>query len=173
MINENQLVEVFRATRHDWLNQLQLIKANLALNRLDRIDEIIHQIVEEAQQESNLSNLKAGQLTAFLLLHKSLNNDYPLKIEVEPLTLDLSKEDEAITQSLETLITTIKTLIPSIPILISIYKDDHEVCLSLQLSLGEPLDIGALQQTAASLTMPFDVFQDEEAIYFTMNLHTL
>lgn len=38
-------LEVLRHARHDWLNQLQLIKANLSLGRTERANEIIEEII--------------------------------------------------------------------------------------------------------------------------------
>jgi hypothetical protein len=91
------------------MNQLQLIKANLALNRLDRIDAIIDKIVKEAQSESHLSNLKAPKLASLLLLQKNTTNAIILHINVAPLSMDLSDLDDQITANLETLFNAIQT----------------------------------------------------------------
>lgn len=132
MISDSQLVEVFRKTRHDWLNQLQLIKANVSMNRFDRIDTIIDQIVEEFQNESNLSNLKATRLSAFLLLHKTITTNYHLNLDVEPMSLDLSKKDEEITESLETLFKTMTAYAPSSNLLLTIKKEGEGVTFILR-----------------------------------------
>lgn len=50
-------VELLRHSRHDWLNKIQLIKGNLTLGKIDRIKEIIDEIVYHTEQESKLSNL--------------------------------------------------------------------------------------------------------------------
>lgn len=142
MISDQELVEVFRKTRHDWLNYLQLIKANLSLNRLDRIETLINQIVEESQNESNLSNLKAVKMTAFLLLQKSLNTNYQLHIHVDPMSLDLSEKDEEITTRLETLFYMVKAELPPSTLYLDIKKRNE----GLQLHLRIPIENKSRQQ---------------------------
>lgn len=48
MKKEWDVVEVLKYARHDWLNKIQLIKGNLALNRVDRANDIINTIVNES-----------------------------------------------------------------------------------------------------------------------------
>ncbi len=125
MISEQELVEVFRILRHDWLNDLQLIKANISLNRIDRIEGIIQRIVEDAHQESNLTQLKADHLTSFLLLQKTLNKDYDIQIHVEPLSLNLSKKDDEVTKDLEILLKCIQSLAPESTLDLDLYSVDN------------------------------------------------
>ena len=66
MEKEWDVVEVLRYARHDWLNKLQLIKGNLALNRLDRANEIIEEIVNESKHESKLTNINMRLFAALL-----------------------------------------------------------------------------------------------------------
>ncbi|AIE60890.1 Spo0B C-terminal domain-containing protein [Bacillus methanolicus] len=75
-------VEVLRHVRHDWLNKLQLIKGNLALNKIDRAKEIINEIVNEAQQEAKLSNLEMTEFASLLLTHNWENHAFQLEYEV-------------------------------------------------------------------------------------------
>jgi stage 0 sporulation protein B (sporulation initiation phosphotransferase) len=135
MISETQLIDVFRVARHDWMNQLQLIKANLALNRLDRIDAIIDKIVKEAQSESHLSNLKAPKLAAFLILQKNTTSAIILHINVAPLSVDLSDLDDQITINLETLFNALQTsseVGQSIRVELNLYKkEETELCIEL------------------------------------------
>ncbi|MED3562186.1 Spo0B C-terminal domain-containing protein [Bacillus xiapuensis] len=76
------IVEVLRHTRHDWLNRLQLIKGNLDLNKIDRVKEIINEIVIESQQESKLSNLKMPMFASLLLKSNWDNHNFQLEFEV-------------------------------------------------------------------------------------------
>ncbi|PLR79496.1 sporulation protein [Bacillus canaveralius] len=75
-------VEVLRHARHDWLNKLQLIKGNIALNKMDRAKEIIDEIVVEAQNEAKLSNLKMPELASLLLTYNWENHSFQLEYEV-------------------------------------------------------------------------------------------
>lgn len=138
MINETQLIDVFRVARHDWMNQLQLIKANLALNRLDRIDAIIDKIVKDAQSESHLSNLKAPKLASLLILEKNTTNAVILHINVDPLSLDLSDLDDQITTNLETLFNAIHMSSKagqSVHVGFNLYlKEERDLCMELIFS---------------------------------------
>ncbi|PLR75237.1 sporulation protein [Bacillus sp. V3-13] len=75
-------VEVLRHARHDWLNKLQLIKGNIALNKMERAKEIIDEIVVEAQNEAKLSNLKMPELASLLLTYNWENHSFQLEYEV-------------------------------------------------------------------------------------------
>ncbi|GKU81425.1 Spo0B C-terminal domain-containing protein [Niallia sp. NCCP-28] len=76
-------IDFLRHVRHDWLNKVQLIKGNLALNKEERVKEIIDDIIREAQQEARLSNL---ELPDFALLLLTLNwESYCFHLEYEVL----------------------------------------------------------------------------------------
>lgn len=154
MISETQFIDVFRVARHDWMNQLQLIKANLALNRLDRIDAIIDKIVKEAQSESHLSNLRAPKLASLLLLQKNTTNAIILHINVPPLSLDLSGLDDQITANLETLFNAIQASSgadQSIRVELAVTKFE-EMVLGLELVMTtKGLNLSAFKESVSSL----------------------
>ncbi|WP_442595217.1 Spo0B C-terminal domain-containing protein [Neobacillus sp. D3-1R] len=82
MENNWDIVNVLRYARHDWLNKIQLIKGNLSLNRLERAQDIIDEIVMEAQQEAKLSNLQLPHFAALLLVTNWQNYYFRLEYEV-------------------------------------------------------------------------------------------
>ncbi|QED48779.1 sporulation initiation phosphotransferase B [Cytobacillus dafuensis] len=83
------MIEVLRYARHDWLNKIQLIKGNLALNKIDRAKEIIDEIVVEAQQEAKLSNLNIPQFASLLLTYNWENHLFQVEYDI----LECSKID--------------------------------------------------------------------------------
>ena len=83
------MIEVLRYARHDWLNKIQLIKGNLALNKIDRAKEIIDDIVAEARQEAKLTNLNVPQFASQILTYNWENHLFQLEYDV----LDGSKCD--------------------------------------------------------------------------------
>ncbi|MBP2240572.1 stage 0 sporulation protein B (sporulation initiation phosphotransferase) [Cytobacillus eiseniae] len=83
------IIEVLRYARHDWLNKIQLIQGNLALNKMDRAKEIIHEIIDDAMQEAKLSNLNIPQFASLILTHNWENHLFQLKFDV----MDGSKGD--------------------------------------------------------------------------------
>ncbi|WP_460138192.1 Spo0B domain-containing protein, partial [Priestia megaterium] len=70
----------------DWLNKLQLIKGNLALNRLDRANEIIEEIVNESKHESKheskLTNINMRLFAGFVMTYHWNNHAVRLDVEV-------------------------------------------------------------------------------------------
>ncbi|MDP4086984.1 MAG: sporulation initiation phosphotransferase B [Bacillota bacterium] len=82
MEKEWDIVEVLRHSRHDWLNRLQLIKGNLELGRVEKVKDIIDQIIIESQQESKLSNLHMPMFASLLLKSNWENRLFYLEYEV-------------------------------------------------------------------------------------------
>lgn len=62
------VAQSLRHARHDFLNELQLIKMNLDLGRVDEVQAIIRSHGEAAVQMSRLSGLKMEKLEEWLLL---------------------------------------------------------------------------------------------------------
>jgi stage 0 sporulation protein B (sporulation initiation phosphotransferase) len=91
------VVEVLRQSRHDWLNKIQLIKGNLALNKLERVREIIEEIVIEAQQEAKLTNLNAMELAELFMTYNWEAHQFFLEYEVLGDVCDLSAYDTELT----------------------------------------------------------------------------
>jgi stage 0 sporulation protein B (sporulation initiation phosphotransferase) len=82
MKKEWDTIEVLRHARHDWMNKLQLIKGNLALNKVDRAKDIIEEIIMEARQDAKLSNLHLPQFASKLLTCNWENHFFQLEYEV-------------------------------------------------------------------------------------------
>ncbi|WP_347549427.1 Spo0B C-terminal domain-containing protein [Pseudalkalibacillus hwajinpoensis] len=74
--------DVLRHSRHDWLNRLQLIKGNIALDHVDRAKEIIEEIIIQSRQEAKLSNLNAPKLAEYILTFNWCNHLFQLDFEV-------------------------------------------------------------------------------------------
>lgn len=87
-------VELLRHARHDWLNQIQLIKANLSLNRVERAKEIIEDISAQSRNESKLTNLQIPHIAEMLLTFNWQAHFYRLETEVTGREHDLSADEE-------------------------------------------------------------------------------
>ncbi len=96
MMGKWDTVSLLRHARHDWLNQLQLIKGNLALDRTDRAKEIIEQIVQESKNEAKVSNLRMPKMAELLLTYNWQQNKYRLDYEVIGQERDLSEYDSCL-----------------------------------------------------------------------------
>ncbi len=118
MKKEWNTVEVLRHVRHDWLNKLQLIKGNIDLNKMDRVKEIIGEIVVEAQHETKLSNLNLPHFTSLLLLHNWEMESFKLEFEVIDDYKRGILDDNELTQWTSTFFTILNESIKS-------YYDNH------------------------------------------------
>ncbi|WP_209122807.1 Spo0B C-terminal domain-containing protein [Alkalihalobacillus sp. BA299] len=94
MTKPNEIINILRHSRHDWLNVIQLIKGNLALNRPERVEEIIQSVIQQSQNESKLSNLNIPVIVADLLTFNWENHGYKLEIEVIGDAKDLSHYEQ-------------------------------------------------------------------------------
>ncbi|MCD7032934.1 sporulation initiation phosphotransferase B [Metabacillus sp. GX 13764] len=84
------IVDIISHYRHDWMNRLQLIKGNLSLEKFDRVNEIVDEIIIEAQQESKLCNLKAPEFASLLMTFSWESHPFTLEYEVLGEISDLS-----------------------------------------------------------------------------------
>ncbi|BDG46316.1 MULTISPECIES: sporulation initiation phosphotransferase B [Parageobacillus] len=97
MENQWRIVDVLRHSRHDWLNKIQLIKGNLALNKIERVYEIIDEIIRDMQQETRLTNLKAVQFAEWMMTYNWKTRLISLEYEVLGDECDLSSYDADLT----------------------------------------------------------------------------
>lgn len=99
MKNDNlKIIDILRHSRHDWLNKLQLIKGNIALNKLERVNEIIDEIVMEANHHTRLSNLNIPKFATFILTYNWKRNKVTLEFEVWTEGLNLAMYDDCLLQ---------------------------------------------------------------------------
>jgi stage 0 sporulation protein B (sporulation initiation phosphotransferase) len=92
------IVEALRHSRHDWLNKIQLIKGNLALNKLERVHEIIQEIIISAQNEAKLTNLHADEFAELLMTYHWETHVIFLEYEVLGEQVNLSAYDRELAQ---------------------------------------------------------------------------
>jgi stage 0 sporulation protein B (sporulation initiation phosphotransferase) len=92
-----RIVDVLRHSRHDWLNKIQLIKGNLTLNKIERVYEIIDEIIRDMQHETKLTNLKAVQFAELIMTYNWRTRLISLEYEVLGDECDLSAYDEDLT----------------------------------------------------------------------------
>ncbi|WP_270179442.1 Spo0B C-terminal domain-containing protein [Alkalihalobacillus sp. CinArs1] len=117
--------EVLRHSRHDWLNRLQLIKGNLALDHIDRAKEIIEEIIIQSRQEAKLSNLNAPKLTEYILTFNWCNHLFQLDFEVIGDEYDISSYETELIELVARCTEAIEGQVT--------YPADHHLLLTLQL----------------------------------------
>lgn len=118
MRKEWNTVDVLRHARHDWLNKIQLIKGNLDLKKYDRVKEIIDEIVNEAQSEAKLSNLKIPRFTALILTANWQTFAFEVEFEVFNEVAATSIDDLLLADWTDSFFTSLHTSLES-------FNDNH------------------------------------------------
>ncbi|PSL35129.1 stage 0 sporulation protein B (sporulation initiation phosphotransferase) [Planomicrobium soli] len=101
------MAQSLRHARHDFLNELQLIKMNLDLGRIEQAQAIIRSHAEAAVHASRLSALKLPRTEEWLLVSQWRFPEFQFRIEClankAPHALD-----EEFAETLETIVQAIK-----------------------------------------------------------------
>jgi stage 0 sporulation protein B (sporulation initiation phosphotransferase) len=135
MIKERTILEILSQNRHDWLNQIQLIKGYLELERPERALYVIEDIIVQTHQESLLSRLDLPEFSEWLLTHSW--NQPLLQIEFEILMEDEGQPcpDKAITSFFTQLSSKLEyRLDPKLEqqLFIQICPSKHELCFNCE-----------------------------------------
>ncbi|WP_408007071.1 Spo0B C-terminal domain-containing protein [Pseudalkalibacillus sp. A8] len=165
-------VSLLRHARHDWLNHLQLIKGNLALDRTDRAKEIIEKVVREAKNAAKVSNLRMPKMAEFLLTYNWQQNTYRIDYEVIGEEKDLSLLDDAIYDWTKEFIRHLDNLVdadrePHLMITIQLVHDrtriTYDFAGKINLEHGKTLD--SLNTLHNSIRIVESYCQENELLY--------
>ena len=78
----DDLIACMNEKRHDLLNHIQVMMGYLSLNKVDRLQPYLKQIMSETKRESNICHLGYSPLSYYLLTHKMLKNDLVLDVHI-------------------------------------------------------------------------------------------
>lgn len=90
-------VDVLRHARHDWLNKVQLIKGYASLNKMEKVKNIVEDIIREAQQESKLSNLHRSEFAELLLTYNWEGHTVQIAYEILDVDRNALPDDGELT----------------------------------------------------------------------------
>ncbi|MFC0297045.1 sporulation initiation phosphotransferase B [Geobacillus jurassicus] len=122
------IVEVMRHARHDWLNKIQLIKGHLALNKIERVKEIIDSIIGEMHQETRLTNLKAERFAELIMTYNWEPRPLFLEYEIMDGEADWSPYDAQLAEWCRGFLRLLEAQADG-------WTENH-LCLSIELSGG-------------------------------------
>ncbi|WP_158282129.1 Spo0B domain-containing protein [Salipaludibacillus keqinensis] len=94
MAKEWDVLNALRHYRHDWLNHMQLINGYIAMGRTEKVETLIDDIVNQAKNESHLSNLNMNQLAEEILTFNWNGHSFSLNFEVISESKDWSNWEE-------------------------------------------------------------------------------
>ncbi|MRX71412.1 sporulation protein [Bacillus lacus] len=124
------VVEILTHSRHDWMNRLQIIKGNMSLNRYDRVEAIIEEIVAEAQNESRLCNMKMNNFAGLLMTFNWENHHFTLEYEILDDSGDASRHDDVLTKWTSGLLNLLDEAVDRCA--------ENHLCITVEMSGGLP-----------------------------------
>lgn len=95
-MDSKEAVNLFDHRRHDQMNDLQLLLSYTAMGKIDRVEKILREKVNEANQERKLSNLNIPETALWVMSFNWHYDDIRLAYEIELEKTDLSAYDEQI-----------------------------------------------------------------------------
>ncbi|TCP32248.1 stage 0 sporulation protein B (sporulation initiation phosphotransferase) [Scopulibacillus darangshiensis] len=104
MISETELIHLIRNARHEWLNELQVIKGYLTLNQLDNAEGIIEGLIMKSRNEAKLSNQDIPLLSALVLTFNWYQHTFKLDLEVTGEGFRLSVYDRQLASLLQNML---------------------------------------------------------------------
>lgn len=96
VFKQMDVLNTLRHYRHDWLNHLQLINGYLAMGRIEKVENLINEMVMQAKNESHLSNLNMNELAENILTFNWQGHSFWLNFEIISETRDWSKWEQLI-----------------------------------------------------------------------------
>lgn len=95
MMEEEEVLEMLRHYRHDWLNDLQLISGYAQLGKLDRVQSKITEILERSEQAREFDRLNVPKTMLWLYQFNwksaSFFLDFRIWSEEQPIPIDDNK----------------------------------------------------------------------------------
>lgn len=93
-MNNEKIIQLLRRRRHDDLNELQLIKAFIEMNRYEQLKEKFDEFIEKILLEQRLFNLNIPQFSLFLLQFNHDHCNIKLTYHIPMMQIDLSRIDD-------------------------------------------------------------------------------
>ncbi|WP_245796352.1 Spo0B domain-containing protein [Domibacillus antri] len=90
-------IEALRHARHDWMNDIQLIKGFLALNKIDEAARAADHIIVKAVQESKLCNLGMPGMAEMFITFNWEKHKFLLEFEIDDEMVIEKVDDEMVT----------------------------------------------------------------------------
>ncbi|WP_338750407.1 Spo0B C-terminal domain-containing protein [Bacillus sp. FJAT-52991] len=104
MKNENwTVIRAMRHARHDWMNQIQLIKGFMALGKLEEAERVIETTILQARQEAHLFNLCLPNFAEQLLTFNWEEHSFQLEYEVLEHEISVNIHDELLSEWIDSL----------------------------------------------------------------------
>ncbi|WP_059283185.1 Spo0B C-terminal domain-containing protein [Bacillus coahuilensis] len=167
MNKEWTIVEALRHARHDFMNDLQLIKGNLALGKHDRVNDIIKEMIHRAQGESALSSCRIPSVAEWILTYNWTS--HPIHLEFELLEGNTAHQIDEVFL-LDLLVRVVSTIEEH-----TSYLGENHLLLSIELKEENSrliLDFQGKLEDKASLHDWFGAFLTQEKVRYELEQFT-
>lgn len=168
-------VELLRHARHDWLNKIQLIKGNMSIGKMDRVEAIIEEIIMDAQMESKISNINMPLLAELILTGNWNRYTFELTYEMIDQFNGYPEYDEILTNWIRSFFEKLSEKAdPFSERILTVFFGSHqEFGLKLGFEFqGQVNDkLGLLE--SLSLPKPFEIFhitEDNDSFFFEITV---
>ncbi len=82
-MKEEDMVELLRHYRHDWMNQIQLIMGYASMGKLDKVKAKLDDFVAEAENERKLQNLNMPKTIIWLMSFNWRYDNFRINYQVD------------------------------------------------------------------------------------------
>ncbi|WP_028783341.1 Spo0B domain-containing protein [Thalassobacillus devorans] len=89
----DEVMDMMRHARHDWMNEMQLIQGYASMGKMDRVKEKLADVLANADEERRLMNLNAPYLSLWLMSFNWYHPYYRLTYQVKGDRHDLRQKD--------------------------------------------------------------------------------
>lgn len=107
-MDSKEAVKLFDHRRHDQMNDLQLLLSYTAMGKIDRVEKVLREKVDEANQERKLSNLNIPETALWVMSFNWNHDDIRLAYEIKLEKTDLSAYDDQIKRLSQRVMETIR-----------------------------------------------------------------
>ncbi|MFC0522467.1 Spo0B domain-containing protein [Pontibacillus salicampi] len=102
-----EVTNLLKHYRHDWMNQLQLVHGYASMDKMDKVKEKVQAIIDASREESKLMSLHAPQFALWLIQFNMMHQDIRLTYNVTA-TVDFSNEDQSLFETCTDVVSVIK-----------------------------------------------------------------
>src|SRR5690625_7310101 len=93
-MDEMSMVRILQTTRHDLMNNLQVIQGYLSMDKIDVVKMKLAECIDYYEQERKLININASNFILWVIQFNHRHENLQLTYHIEAESLDLRKIDQ-------------------------------------------------------------------------------
>ncbi|WP_084599572.1 Spo0B domain-containing protein [Pontibacillus chungwhensis] len=158
MMKVDEVENLLRHYRHDWMNQLQLVYGYATMDKMELVKEKLQHIIAVSREESKLMSLKAPRFSLWVVQFREHYNQFHMTYHVDS-SLDLSAFDQSLVHSLNQLMSHLKQHVNELnlyEIEMSVTKGETPI-----ITLGVSGDLNAVESLKSEI-QPIQFVKDIE-----------